>query len=826
MLVPLSWLKQYVEIDLPPRQIAHLLTMAGVEVADYRDIGGHLDDNKFIVGEIVKIDPHPNADRIKLPVVDIGAETTVQVVCGAPNIREGQKIAFAKLGAKVFNTRTEKVEQLREANIRGVKSQGMICSVKELGIGDDHEVIMELENATEIGLPLSSVVSDVVFDIDVTPNRADCLSVLGIARELAALTGKTVGQPDLSFPTTDKLTKNIISIDVRDPDLCLRYTASVIEGVKIKESPQWLQDILVKSGQRPINNVVDITNYVMLELNQPLHAFDIDSINDHSIIVRKAISKEKLTTLDGEQRELEPPMLVIADTSGAIGLAGIMGGSNSEVSDKTNTILLEAANFEPINTRRTSSNLRLSTAASYRFERTLSPDLAEIGLRRATALIKQIAGGEVYDEIVDIRSKTAKVHNIPFERTRLNQVLGANIKYQDAIKVLESLGFVSDNAMDDDLNLIDTIEPSPSSRSETTYFTPPYWRTEIEIQEDLIEEVARITGYASIPTTMISTPIPHHQPRGMWHFKENIKDKISALGLVEIITYNVNSEQELVDTYSWDLKNPPLSLANPMTSDQRFLRPSLVANMLKTMSMNKKLSREEPLRLFELGRIFIPNLTTDDFNLPIEKESLIAGFCGNRNIRNWSSKSTQMDFYDAKGVLNTLLTEFGLDVEFQEKSDPLYLEGRAANVIYKKQTIGDIGELNTSVLNKFDLEENLISIFRVDIRQLHGLIGIRDRIYKKFSKYPESSRDLALIVDKDLPVFQIEAVFKKHKYVKDIFPFDIYTDDSLGSNKKSVAFQVVFQSVKDTLTAEQIDRCMEDVLNKLQRSIKVEMRQA
>ena len=313
------------------------------------------------------------------------------------------------------------------------------------------------------------------------------------------------------------MTKNIISIDVRDPDLCLRYTASVIEGVKIKESPQWLQDILVKSGQRPINNVVDITNYVMLELNQPLHAFDIDSINDHSIIVRKAISKEKLTTLDGEQRELEPPMLVIADTSGAIGLAGIMGGSNSEVSDKTNTILLEAANFEPINTRRTSSNLRLSTAASYRFERTLSPDLAEIGLRRATALIKQIAGGEVYDEIVDIRSKTAKVHNIPFERTRLNQVLGANIKYQDAIKVLESLGFVSDNAMDDDLNLIDTIEPSPSSRSETTYFTPPYWRTEIEIQEDLIEEVARITGYESIPTTMIcllyTSPSPRDRTR-------------------------------------------------------------------------------------------------------------------------------------------------------------------------------------------------------------------------------------------------------------------------------------------------------------------------
>jgi phenylalanyl-tRNA synthetase beta chain len=263
-----------------------------------------------------------------------------------------------------------------------------------------------------------------------------------------------------------------------------------------------------------------------------------------------------------------------------------------------------------------------------------------------------------------------------------------------------------------------------------------------------------------------------------------------------------------------------------MTSDQRFLRPSLIANMLKTMSMNKKLSREEPLRLFELGRIFIPNVTTDDFNLPIEKESLIAAFCGNQDIRNWSSKPRQMDFYDAKGVLSTLFNAFGLDVEFQEKADPLYIEGRTANVIYKKQTLGDIGELNISVLKKFDLEDNLISVFRVNVHQLHGLIGARDRIYEKFSKYPESSRDLALIVDKDLPVFHIEAVFKKHKYVKDIFPFDIYTDESLGSNKKSVAFQVVFQSVKDTLTAEQIDRCMEDILNKLQRSIKVEMRQA
>ena len=825
MLVPLSWLKQYIEIDLPPRQVAHLLTMAGVEVADYREIGGHL-DSKFIVGEIIEIQSHPNADRIKLPVINIGAEHTVQVVCGAPNIREGQKIAFAKLGAKVFNTRTEKIEQLREANIRGVKSEGMICSVKELRLGDDHEGIMELDNSATAGSPLSEVVSDVVFDIDVTPNRADCLSILGIAREIGALTNKTVTEPDYSFPTNDKATKNIISVEVKEDHLCKRYTASVIEGVKIQDSPHWLQDILIKSGQRPINNVVDITNYVMLELNQPLHAFDIDSINDHKIIVRKAISKEKLTTLDGETRELEPPMLVIADAAGAIGLAGIMGGSNSEVSKNTETILLEAANFEPVNTRKTSSDLRLTTAASYRFERTLSPDLAEIGLRRATALIKQIAGGEVYGDIVDIRTKIDQSTIIPFDSNRLNQVLGSQIKYEDAIKVLQSLGFVMHQDKENDINLIDAIEPSNSLLSKTTYFSAPYWRPEIEIQEDLIEEVARITGYEAIPTAMISTAIPHHRPQSMWHFKEDIKDKIAALGMVEIITYNVNSESELTDTNAWDKTNPPLSLANPMISEQRFLRPSLVANMLKALSLNKKLSRDEPLRLFELGRIFIPNSTADRLNLPIEKESLIAAFHGNRNVRNWSSKPIKMDFYDSKGVLSALLSGLGMEIKFKEKTENIYARGRCADVIFNKKIIGDIGELNPEMLKCFDLEGSLVTIFRIDIEQLFSLIVVKEKKYEKFSKYPESSRDLALIVDKHLSFYEIESVFKKHKYVKDVIPFDIYTDDSLGNNKKSVAFQVIFQSTKNTLTAEQIDRCMEDLLNRLQRSIEVEMRQS
>ena len=825
MLVPLSWLQKYVKIDLPPKEIAQMLTMAGIEVNEFKVIGGHLDEKQFIVGKVVRIEPHPNADRILLPVVDLGSDNEVQVVCGAPNLLEGQKIAFAKSGAKVFNTRSQKVEQLREANIRGFQSHGMICSIKELGLGDDHEGIMVLEDSAEIGTPLINIVGDVVFDIDITPNRPDCLSIQGIAREIAVLTNKTIMDPDLNFTTTKKVAKPAISVEVKDPELCPRYTATVIEGVKIKTSPAWLRNLLIRAGQRPINNVVDVTNYVMMELNQPLHAFDISSIKDRSIIVRQAKSKEKITTLDGEERTLEPPMLVIADTSGPVGLAGIMGGLSSEVNKDTSMILLEAANFDPINIRRTSSKLHLSTGASYRFERTLSPKLAEIGLRRATELIRQLSGGEIHDGIIDVTSGSMESKLIPLHRHRLIQVLGTQTSFEQSTNVLKSLGFVQANPDDTILNIIDTIEPSPASQNDTAYFAVPYWRPEIEIEEDLIEEIARILGYDTIPTTMLSTPIPHHHAKGLWHYKEQIKDMVATLGMREIITYNLNSEQELIDTKSWDINNPPLALVNPMIFDQRFLRPSLVPNMLKTLSMNRKTKRDEPLKLFELGRIFIPSNTDSSTELPLENESLIGAFCGNRNAKNWTAKPIQMDFYDAKGVLESLLNKIGLKIEFKKCQNVLFSKGRRASVVYEKQIIGDIGEVDTSTLDSFDLKNTVVTLFIIDIKLLLNIVENVDRTYKEFSKYPDSTRDVALIVDKNVLVDQIQSIFKQHKYVKDIFPFDIYTDPSLGINKKSVAFQIVFQSTKNTLTAEQIDRCMQDLLNKLQRSVEVDIRQ-
>ena len=393
MKVPLSWLRSYVPFDIPANDLAHQLTMAGNEVGDVEIVGADLDPERLVVGHVLSVDPHPNADRLRLPTVDIGNGETATVVCGAPNVAAGQKIAFAKEGAMLINPRSGKPAALKPATIRGVRSSGMVCSVLELGLGDDHEGILVLDDDAPVGMPLIEYLGDAVLDVEVTPNRPDCLSILGIAHEVAALTGAAVTEPDLSYPENDTPIESLAKVEIADPDLCLRYTASLIHGIEIGDSPSWMQDALTKAGLRPINNIVDITNYVMLEYGQPLHAFDFGKVRDNTIIVRSARPDETLETLDGAKRSLKPPMLVIADTQDAIGLAGVMGGANTEIDDITTTVLLESANFHAINTRRTRLALRMDSEASYRFERGIRPELAPLALRRATQLMIQLAGG-------------------------------------------------------------------------------------------------------------------------------------------------------------------------------------------------------------------------------------------------------------------------------------------------------------------------------------------------------------------------------------------------------------------------------------------------
>jgi len=446
MKVPISWLKKYVPIDMPPKELAHLLTMAGNEVGEVEEIGGKWDRDKVVIGHVLKIEPHPNADRLRLPTVDIGNGETATVVCGAPNVAEGQKIAFAKEGATLFSPRSGTTEALKAAKIRGVESAGMVCSTLELGMGEDHAGILVLADDAPVGTALVDYMGDAVLDVEVTPNRPDCLSVLGIAHEIAALTGVVVTEPELSYPEVGEAIEGQASVQIEDSGLCGRYTAALIHDIKIADSPKWMQDALIKSGQRPINNIVDITNYVMLEYGQPLHAFDFGKVKESKIIVRAARSGEQHITLDGEDRKLEPPMLVIADVSDAVGMAGVMGGANTEIDETTKAVFLESANFSAKNTRRTRNALGVSTEASYRFERGIRAELAPLALRRATQLMVELAGGKAAAGIIDIYPGEEPAPVVKISRQRVRQVLGVDYSIAKMEGVLTSLGFKRGNS--------------------------------------------------------------------------------------------------------------------------------------------------------------------------------------------------------------------------------------------------------------------------------------------------------------------------------------------------------------------------------------------
>ena len=646
MRVPLSWLKSYVPISMPPKELAHRLTMAGTEVGEVEEVGSIWDRNKVMVGRVLKVDSHPNADRLTLPTVDLGNGETMTVVCGAPNVAAGQKIAFAREGALLISSRSGKLEPLKAAQIRGVTSAGMVCSALELGLGEDHEGILVLDEDAPVGTPLVEYLGDAVFDIEVTPNRPDCLSILGIAHEVAALTGESVTEPDPSYPQEGPAIESEVNIEIADPDLCYRYTASLVSGIKIGPSPQWLQDALVKAGQRPINNVVDITNYVMLEYGQPLHAFDFDKVKDRTIIVRAARRGEELVTLDGERRTLNPPMLTIADANDAVGLAGVIGGANSEMHEGTTSVLLESANFDPVNTRRTAATLKLSTEASYRFERGIKAELAPLALRRATQLILEIAGGKAAQGIIDLYPGRKEPPVVEISQERIKQVLGVDFSMTEVERVLNSLGF-------ERIRTKESKAASTGRGDNTLGMEVPYWRSDISIEDDLVEEVARIVGYDTIPTTTLSGPIPHHQPQPMRTLREHLKDLLAASGMREIISYSLTNLETLDKVEALEDSPQPLKIANPMSSDLDTIRTSLRGNMLETLASNLRISQHEGIRLFEMGRVYLPKEEAKERELPDEREMLVGVLSGHRFPTSWHTTQSDMGFFDAKGVLES-----------------------------------------------------------------------------------------------------------------------------------------------------------------------------
>ncbi len=807
MLIPISWLKRYVPVDIPAQELAHKLTMAGLEIEEVREVGADWGRDKVFVGHVIALEQHPNADRLTVPTVDLGGGETVQVVCGGPNLAAGQKIAFAFAGAMLYSTKTGKTQALKKSKIRGVESAGMVCSEVELGLGDDHAGILVLPEDAPVGTPLVDYLGDAVLDADVTPNRPDCLSILGVAREVAALTGGTVTEPDATYPEEGDPIEEIARIEIADPDLCSRYGASLIRDVTVGPSPTWLQEALTSVGVRPINNIVDVTNFVMMEHGQPLHAFDFDTIGDSTVIVRAARPGEKFTTLDEEDRTLKPPMLTIADSQDAIALAGVMGGQNTEVGDSTTNVLIESANFDATNTRNTATGLGIRTEASYRFERGIRQDLVPRALRRATALMLELAGGVAAKGIIDVFPVVKTPPTLTIGPEQFRRVLGTDIAIDTIEQVLNSLGF--ETARDGDLLEVQC----------------PYWRADITIEEDLVEEVARILGYDDVPATLMSTEIPHHQPNTERVVRERVRDALVSAGMQETISYSATSLDAL-EKVEIRMEDPeaPLKLSNPMSSDLSHMRTTLRSGVLQTLAFNRRMSRGEGLRLFEIGAVYLPKEEAKERDLPDEKEMLVGVLSGPRSEASWLVPEGDMDFFDAKGVLEAVFEEIGVSAGYEADTDLILLPGKTAQVLCGNKPVGTIGEVHPKVLARFDLDDESVALFEIDLEAVYAAAGRVSVQYAPISRYPEAEQDIALVVDADVAASRIQMIINRHRLVKKSAPFDLYTGEGVPPGKRSIAFRVTFQSDRSTLTGDLVDKARGDIMRQLQREFDATLR--
>ena len=805
MKVPLSWIKEYVDTDLSPEEISHKLTMAGNEVDSIEKIG--IIDNVYS-GQIIDISRHPNADRLSIVKVRLENEE-YEVVCGAKNISLDDKIVFAKEGAILIDPYSEDNKQvkLKKSKIRGVLSTGMVCSSKELGIGDDHEGVVILPKDTKIGIPISEVLGDVIFDFELTPNRPDCLGVLGIARDLGAIIGKKLNKFDTSYNGTDKDINSKLKVVIEDPELCSRYTATIIENIKIEPSPEWLKNRLIAIGERPVNNIVDVTNYVMFETGQPLHAFDYKKIQGNNIKVRRANNGENLVTLDGKIRNLDDSMVVISDSNRAIGLAGIMGGENSEISDDTTSIVLEAATWSPTNNRQTAKKLDLNSQATLRFEKGLKKGLCEIGLRRAINLILKITNGTTSKDIFDINTEiNIHTEKIFFQYEKIKKVLGFEIKNKLIEQTLELLGFKLER------------------QKEGWDVEIPSWRPDISIQEDLVEEVARIVGYDDIPTTILSGAPPSSQSQNFIQLREKISDVLISLGMYESINYPTTSiegeKRVLID----EEEPKYIKLKNPVNSEFPIMRRSLIEGVLENIANNSKVWKE-PIKIFELGKVFHDN----GGRKPDEPYYIVGGFAGPRNEVNWDSENSDVDFYDVKGVIESLFEEINLQPNFEVLDNPLFVPGTCASVKILNEVIGVLGQVNINIVEKFSSEIQKIFIFELSIEKLFDLIE-KNKNYtlKKFSEFnrlPFSYRDLSLIVNSDIFVQDLIAQITKNKLVKNINIFDVFEGKGVPKNKKAIGLRLTYQSSNKTITSDEINKSEQKIVKELKNKFDIDIRE-
>jgi phenylalanyl-tRNA synthetase beta chain len=810
MKFTLNWLKEYTDPDMPVEALADKLTMLGLEVDSVDELYKELEPIK--VAKIINVRPHPDADRLSLCNVTVGEEI-FQVVCGAPNAKPELLTAIALPGI----TMPEGFKVKKEA-IRGQESSGMLCSEKDLGISEDHSGIMELPDTAEPGQSLSDAleIRDTLIEVDLTPNRPDCTSVIGIAREVAGFTGQKLKQPvknDLPELTGEGVP---FSIEVLDPEDCPRYAARLLKNVKICSSPWWLRKRLLSVGLRPINNVVDITNLVMLEYGQPLHAFDFDRLSGGKVIVRRAKAGEDIVTLDGETRKLDREMLLICDVEKPVAVAGVMGGENSEVIDSTKDILLESACFNPISVRRTARHLNLGTEASYRFERGVDPGLAPRAMERAVQLLVDIAGAELVDNGYDCVDGIAERLTIKLRVSRTNDLLGLELDAAEISRFLESIEMQV--AREDDDTLLVTV---------------PSFRVDLEREVDLIEEVARLQGYNEIPTTMPVVPMSFPEQQPGLELRKKLAAMLVAQGFYEAINYSFVDENYF-DRLNLEGDDPirnAVELLNPLSEDQKIMRTMMLPSLLQNLSRNTSRQNND-IRLFEIGKVFHP-VAAD----PLPSENMrVAGVLSGRRLPGSSLlhfESDTVDIYDCIGVVEAILHEVRLSKSVNthfgsETNDvPSYVEP-GSYIIFRagENVLGILGKINTVVLKRFGIKQDVF-FFDLDLDMIIDLEP-EPKSFRQLPKFPSVERDIALVVSENVAAGKLLSAIKnaRETLVESVEIFDVYRGDSVGSGKKSVAVSLTYRSADQTLGDNTINKVHQRLIKMLEKDFQGKLREA
>jgi phenylalanyl-tRNA synthetase beta chain len=824
MKVPISWLRDYVDITMDVEELAERMTLAGLEVASIEHIGSHWDRDKIFVGEVLSVEKHPNADRLTVVSVDYGAKEPMSVVTGAPNLRvgeRGQKVAFAIAGARLIDGYSEELRYttLKPGKIRGVRSEGMVCSEKELGLSDEHTGILLLDEDAPVGTPVVDYMGDIVLDFDLTPNLARCFSIIGIAREVAALTRQKLRVDDPDMQALGEPIQGQIEIEIADPDLCFRYSATLIRDIEIGPSPSWMQRRLLLCGMRSINNIVDVTNYVMLEWGQPLHAFDYDMVRNRGghagssggeppvIIVRRAKPAETMTTLDGVHRALTEDMLLITDGGGSVAIAGVMGGFESEVTERTKNILLEAASFNNINNRRTSQALKLSSEASARFGRGVPSSMTIPAAKRATELMRQLGGGAIAEGAADVYPVRQEKRTVEITAREVERIAGINLDEQGITEILENLGFQCEK------------------RGEVICATVPDHRLDVSLSADLVEEVARIYGYDRIPVTLMGDELPPQERNESLEQEEFVRDVMVGCGLQEVITYSITN-LEAVGKLEPE-PSPPreadyIRLANPLSSEREFMRRTLMNSLLETVRDN--LRYIDRVAIFEVGRVYHP---VPGEILPHELRCLGIAMTGASEAPYWSEKETRsMDFYDLKGVIEILLSRLGIrEWHLEPAKSPTFHPGRVAQLIIPNGEAGILGEVHPKVLDAFDVSQEPICLAELDLEMLLEQACLVGQLVP-ISRFPSLSEDLAIVVDGDIPAQRVQEVIVRAggKYLVRAELFDLYQGPQVPADKKSLAYSLTYRAMDRTLTPEDVSRIRNRILRAVEKELQGKLR--